>query len=81
MARKVISASQTSRPAPTRRRSRSLAGRRAGGPARGTWTATAPQQQPVTDDDPGTLPSGRPTMSWILVTDADGRTRPEAQWV
>ncbi|MFC3997902.1 hypothetical protein ACFOVU_18350 [Nocardiopsis sediminis] len=81
MARKVIPASQTSRPAPTRRRSRSLAGRRAGGPARGAWTTTAPQPPVTVDDDPGALPSGRPTMTWVLVTDADGRTRPEAHWL
>ncbi|WP_067974911.1 hypothetical protein [Nocardiopsis trehalosi] len=78
MARKVIPASQTSRPAPARRRSRGLATRRATGPARGPWTTAAPQPRPSLEDAVAPV---RPTMNWVLVTDDNGRTRPEARWV
>lgn len=67
----VSPAPQTSRTAPNRRRTRS-AQRRSSVRAQGA--AAAPQATAEA------TPSDRPLLSWVLVTDDNGRTRPEARW-
>ncbi len=79
MASRVNSTSQTNRPAPSRRRSRSTAVRRTTALARGPLTSAPPQRQPAEAAEAHTF--GKPTLSWALITDTNGRVRPEARWV
>ncbi|WP_343233443.1 hypothetical protein [Streptomonospora sp. PA3] len=65
-------APQTSRTAPPRRRARSAVRRR---------SADAPSVAPRPRETAEALASDRPLLSWQLVTDDNGRTRPEARWV
>ncbi|MBB6174466.1 hypothetical protein HNR23_004526 [Nocardiopsis mwathae] len=77
MTRQVNRAPQTSRPTPARRRTRPSALRTTAGRSR-------VQQQGITMPEPRetteTLSTGRPQLNWVLVTDENGRTRPEARW-
>ncbi|GAA4917710.1 hypothetical protein [Streptomonospora salina] len=62
-------------PAPlktTRRRTRKTARRATGAPA-----PAAPRPRAA----PEAAASDRPLLTWVLVTDDNGRTRPEARWV
>ncbi|MFW5415367.1 hypothetical protein J0910_01700 [Nocardiopsis sp. CNT-189] len=75
MARKPPTlATQTGRPA-VRRRTRSTVVRRAPGISRRTGEGL-PAPRPAEED---TAPK-RPTLTWVLATGPDGRTRPEAHW-
>lgn len=74
MVRRQSMAAQTGRPAPTRRRTRPTVVRRAPGPLRRADAAPpAPRASEETVQ--------RPTMTWVLVTDENGRTRPQARWI
>ncbi|ASU81715.1 hypothetical protein CDO52_01915 [Nocardiopsis gilva YIM 90087] len=76
MTRRVSRAPQTSRPAPARRRVRPSAPRTAVSRARGQQSVAMPEPRETTE----TIASGSPKLSWVLVTDKNGRTRPEARW-
>ncbi|KIH98769.1 hypothetical protein LP52_11625 [Streptomonospora alba] len=67
MNRPVIPAPQKT----TRRRPRTAARRKATAPA-----PAAPQPRETAE----AVASDRPLLSWVLVTDDSGRTRPEARW-
>lgn len=75
MAREPIVAAQSGRTAPARRRARSSVVRRVPGSPRRS-SEVLPEQRPA--EPPA---QQRPTLTWELVTDATGRTRPEARWV
>lgn len=68
MNRPVIPAPQKT----TRRRMRTAARRKVTAPA-----PAAPQPRETAE----VVASDRPLLSWVLVTDDNGRTRPEARWV
>ncbi|GAB3446658.1 hypothetical protein GCM10027570_18320 [Streptomonospora sediminis] len=70
----VSPAPQTSRTAPNRRRTRSAQRRSS---VRAQSAAPAPAAPQATAE---ATPSDRPLLSWALVTDDNGRTRPEARW-
>ncbi|GAA1107670.1 hypothetical protein [Nocardiopsis composta] len=75
MARKPPTlASQSGRPT-VRRRTRSTVVRRAPGLSRRAGDGL-PAPRPAEED---TAPK-RPTLTWVLATGPDGRTRPEARW-
>ncbi|RCV55433.1 hypothetical protein DEF23_01240 [Marinitenerispora sediminis] len=79
MARKLSEAPQTTRPASPRRR-RSPASRR--GTAVRVPVRTSPAEPRPVAAPPAAEPAapGGPLLRWVLVTGADGRTRPEARW-
>ncbi|MDT0301964.1 hypothetical protein [Streptomonospora wellingtoniae] len=68
----VSPAPQAGRTAPPRRRTRNAARLRSAAPA-----PAAPQPREAAES----VASDRPLMSWVLVTDDSGRTRPEARWI
>ena len=77
MARRTEHAPNLSRSATPRRRTRSAAAnRRLAGVA-----APAPTQVPLPREDVDATPSEHTIMHWVLVTDDNGRTRPEARWL
>lgn len=42
---------------------------------------TTPVNVPQPRDSADTTRSGHPIMHWVMVTDDNGRTRPEARWL
>ncbi|TQN28560.1 hypothetical protein FHX37_3908 [Haloactinospora alba] len=77
MAHNTGSATRTDRSSTQRRRSRLFG--TATGTARGRRRDAAVRQREPVEPRMST-PAGPPKLSWVLVTDADGRTRPEARW-
>ncbi|GAA3761871.1 hypothetical protein HDA32_005759 [Spinactinospora alkalitolerans] len=74
MARKVSEASlSTARPVSTRRRRRPSVAR-----TRGTAPMGMTLPQPRETEE--TAAPARPLLRWVLTTDDNGRTRPEARW-
>jgi len=78
MKQPVSPAPQTSRTAPARRRTRSALRRKSTGTQSAAPAAPAAPQPRETLE---TVASDRPLLSWVLVTDDNGRTRPEADWI
>ncbi|MBV2364056.1 hypothetical protein KUM37_12005 [Streptomonospora sp. NEAU-YY374] len=76
MVNPVSPATQVGRTAKAPRRTRTSVLRRRSGEAR---TAAAAMPQPRVAAEAVT--SDRPLLTWELVTDETGRTRPEARWI
>ncbi|MDA0565271.1 hypothetical protein LG943_13240 [Streptomonospora sp. S1-112] len=76
MANPVSPATQTGRSTKTPRRTRASVLRRRSGEAR---TATTAMPQPRVAAE--AVASDRPLLTWELVTDETGRTRPQARWI
>ncbi|WP_017600715.1 hypothetical protein [Nocardiopsis lucentensis] len=74
MARRTERAPHPARSTTSRRRTRTAPGTRQRLTNR---TACVPQPR----EDADTTTSRHPIMHWVLVTDENGRTRPEARWL
>ncbi|MBE2998147.1 hypothetical protein IDM40_05415 [Nocardiopsis sp. HNM0947] len=74
MARRTERAPQPTR-SHTRRSTRSAATTR-----RLSGLGSGPAAVPQPREDADRISSGHPIMHWVLVTDENGRTRPEARW-
>lgn len=76
MERSTDRATQTTRSATTRRRIRSSA------ETRGlSGLSPEPAHVPRPRKDTNAIATGHPIMHWVLVTDENGRSRPEARWL
>ncbi|QBI56708.1 hypothetical protein [Streptomonospora litoralis] len=79
----VSPAPQTSRTAPIRRRTRSALRRKSTAESAAPAAPAAPQPRETAEAVKAVeevVASDRPLLSWVLVTDDNGRTRPEAHW-
>lgn len=76
MARRTEHAPNLTRPTTARRRTRSTAAER-----RLSGLAPEPAQVPLPREDAEATRSEHPITHWVLVTDDNGRTRPEARWL
>ncbi|MBR8741408.1 hypothetical protein [Nocardiopsis sp. MG754419] len=76
MARRTDPAPHLSRTLNSRRRSRSAAESH-----RLSGLAPQPTQVPRPREDADATTSEHPIMHWVLITDENGRTRPEARWL
>ncbi|WP_159945519.1 MULTISPECIES: hypothetical protein [unclassified Nocardiopsis] len=76
MARRTDRAPQPARSLTTRRTVRSATRAR-----RLSGLAPEPVQVPQPREDADAITSGHPIMHWVLVTDENGRRRPEARWL
>ncbi|MEE2039806.1 hypothetical protein Q8791_21535 [Nocardiopsis sp. CT-R113] len=76
MARRTDRAPQPTRSATPRRRIRPTAATR-----RLSGLSPEPVHVPQPREDADAIASEHPIMHWVLVTDDNGRTRPEARWL
>ncbi|WP_150237149.1 hypothetical protein [Nocardiopsis quinghaiensis] len=76
MARRTDRAPQPARSITTRRHIRSSAGTR-----RLSGLAPEPVHVPQPREDADAITSGHPIMHWVLVTDENGRNRPQVRWL